>query len=59
MKVGLIGRQGSGKTTIFSALTGLTADTGQGESHLGVTKVPDGRVDRLSEIFKPRKTTGL
>jgi GTP-binding protein YchF len=57
LKIGLIGRQGSGKTTIFSALTGLTPDSGQGESHLGVTKVPDARVDRLSEIFKPKKTT--
>ena len=57
MKVGLIGRQGSGKTTIFGALTGLRAETGGSESHLGVTKVPDARVDRLSEIFKPKKTT--
>jgi GTP-binding protein YchF len=60
MKVGLIGRQGSGKTTIFNALTGLSAGLGQGEkmeSHLGVTKVPDARVDRLSAIFQPKKTT--
>jgi GTP-binding protein YchF len=60
MKVGLIGRQGSGKTTIFNALTGLNAGLGQGEkteSHIGVTKVPDARVDRLSEIFQPKKTT--
>jgi GTP-binding protein YchF len=60
MKVGLIGRQGSGKTTIFNALTGLNAELGQGEkmeSHLGVTKVPDARVDQLSAIFKPKKTT--
>jgi GTP-binding protein YchF len=60
MKVGLIGRQGSGKTTIFNALTGLSAGLGQGEkmeSHLGVTKVPDARVDRLSALFLPKKTT--
>ncbi len=60
MKVGLIGRQGSGKTAIFNALTGLSAGLGQGEkmeSHLGVTKVPDARVDRLSAIFLPKKTT--
>ncbi|HEX9445110.1 MAG TPA: DUF933 domain-containing protein [Candidatus Binatia bacterium] len=60
MKVGLIGHQGSGKTTIFNALTGLGAETGQGEkmeTRLGVTKVPDARVDRLAEIFKPKKTT--
>jgi len=60
LKVGLIGHQGSGKTTIFNALTGLGAETGQGEkmeTRLGVTKVPDARVDRLAEIFKPKKTT--
>jgi len=57
LKVGLIGRQGSGKTAIFGALTGLRAETGGNESHLGVTKVPDARIDRLSEIFKPKKTT--
>jgi GTP-binding protein YchF len=57
LKVGLIGRQGSGKTTIFGALTGLRAEGGGSESHLGVTKVPDARIDRLSEIFKPKKTT--
>lgn len=60
MKVGLIGHQGSGKTTIFNALTGLGAEAGPGEkmeARLGVTKVPDARVDRLAEIFKPKKTT--
>ncbi len=60
MKVGLIGHQGSGKTTIFNALTGLHAAAGAGEkmeSHVGVTKVPDARVDRLSAIFQPKKTT--
>lgn len=60
MKVGLIGHRGSGKTTVFNVLTGLKAQAGhgdKGESHVGVTKVPDARVDRLSEIFQPRKTT--
>ncbi|HEY2989696.1 MAG TPA: GTPase, partial [Candidatus Binatia bacterium] len=57
MKVGLIGRQGSGKTTIFNALTGLNAAAEKVESHVGVTKVPDPRVDRLSAIFQPKKTT--
>jgi hypothetical protein len=58
MKVGLIGLRGSGKTTIFNMLTGLRADIGyKAEVHLGVIKVPDPRVDRLSQILKPRKTT--
>jgi len=61
MKVGLIGRRGAGKTTIFNMLTGLKAQVGgyggKEEIHLGVIKVPDERVDKLSEMFRPKKTT--
>lgn len=61
MKVGLIGPRGAGKTTIFNMLTGLQAQIGgyggKDEVHLGVIKVPDVRVDRLGQIFKPKKTT--
>jgi len=61
MKVGLIGHRGAGKTTIFNMLTGLQAQVGgfggKEEIHLGVIKVPDARIDRLSEIYKPKKTT--
>lgn len=61
MKVGLIGHRGAGKTTIFNMLTGLKAQVGgfgaREEVHLGVIKVPDGRVDKLAEIFMPKKTT--
>jgi ribosome-binding ATPase len=59
MKVGLIGHRGAGKTTVFNMLTGLQAQVGGGkeEVHLGVIKVPDARVDKLSQIFKPKKTT--
>jgi len=61
MKVGLIGHRGAGKTTIFNMLTGLQAKTGgfggKEEIHLGVIKVPDARIDKLSQIFKPKKTT--
>lgn len=63
MKIGLIGRRGSGKTTIFNMLTGLGAQVGgypggdKGDIHLGVIKVPDQRIDRLSEIYQPKKTT--
>ena len=60
MKVGLIGLRGAGKTTIFNMLTGLQAPLGgfggKEEIHLGVIKVPDRRIDRLSQIFKPKKT---
>ena len=61
MKVGIAGFPRSGKTTIFNALTGQHADVGgfsePGKVHLGTIKVPDVRIDKLSEIFKPRKTT--
>ena len=61
MKVGLIGHRGAGKTTLFNMLTGLQAQVGgfgsKEEVHLGVIKVPDSRIDKLSQIFKPKKTT--
>ncbi|HEV8217955.1 MAG TPA: DUF933 domain-containing protein [Gemmatimonadaceae bacterium] len=58
MKVGLVGFAGSGKTTVFNTLTGLGVPTGfGGEVHIGTVKVPDERIDRLSRIFKPKKTT--
>ena len=62
MKLAIIGLSNSGKTTVFNALTGQTLETTiyptvSGEPHIGVVKVPDTRVDRLKEIFKPKKTT--
>jgi hypothetical protein len=59
MKVGLVGFPGSGKTTVFSALTGQHAETGYAgkKMHLGTVKVPDERVTALSQIYQPKKTT--
>jgi GTP-binding protein YchF len=58
MKFGLVGFAGSGKTTVFNTLTGLHVPVGfGGEIRLGTVRVPDGRIDRLSAIFHPRKTT--
>lgn len=58
MKVGLVGFAGSGKTTVFNTMTGLAVPTGYGgELRLGTVKVPDERIDALSRIFKPKKTT--
>lgn len=58
MKVGLVGFAGSGKTTVFNTLTGLNVPVGfGGEVRLGAVKVPDERIDALSRIFKPKKTT--
>ncbi len=59
MKIGLVGYPGSGKTTVFSALTGLEVETGYGggKAHLGTVKVPDPRVDALASLYTPKKTT--
>jgi GTP-binding protein YchF len=60
MQLGIIGLPQSGKTTVFNALTRghqpLTTSGGRFDVHTGVVDVPDGRVDRLSELFKPKKT---
>ncbi len=58
MKVGLVGFAGSGKTTVFNTMTGLDAPVGYGgEVRLGTVRVPDARIDALSKVFSPRKTT--
>ena len=61
MKIGLVGFPGAGKTTVFNALTGLSAETGygaaRGKTNLGVVKVPDTRVEALAELFQPKKKT--
>ncbi|HNS95897.1 MAG TPA: DUF933 domain-containing protein [Polyangiaceae bacterium] len=59
MKAALVGYAQTGKTTLFNALTGQAATTGAGRQdkpNLGVIKVPDPRVDKLSAIYKPKKT---
>lgn len=58
MKIGLVGFAGSGKTTVFNTMTGLDVPVGfGGEVRLGIVKVPDERIDTLSEIYAPKKTT--
>jgi GTP-binding protein YchF len=60
MKIGLVGYPKSGKSSVFSALTGQAVETGygsQGRTNLGVVKVPDARVDALSKLYSPKKTT--
>ena len=60
MRLGIIGLPQSGKTTVFNALTRghqpLTTSGGRFDVHTGVVDVPDGRVDRLSAMFIPKKT---
>jgi len=60
MKLGIIGLPQAGKTTILNALTRgntpTTASAGRIEVHNAVVDVPDPRVDKLSSMFKPKKT---
>ncbi len=58
MQIAIVGLAGSGKTTVFNTLTRGHADTGGYggmQLNVGVVKVPDPRLDRLAEIFKPKK----
>jgi ribosome-binding ATPase len=60
VQVTIVGLPGSGKTTVFNALTGMGATTGgysggRDAPNVGVVKVPDERVERLAELFHPRK----
>ncbi|MBN1569286.1 MAG: redox-regulated ATPase YchF [Acidobacteria bacterium] len=61
MKVGIVGLPQVGKTTVFRLLTQGRVDTsswGSGrDAHIGIAHVPDGRVDKLAQIVKPKKTT--
>jgi len=60
MKPGIIGLPQCGKTTLFNALTRsntpTTASAGRIEVRSGVVDVPDVRIDRLSAMFRPKKT---
>ncbi len=56
----IIGLPASGKTTVFNALTGSSAETGSysgeaSEPNLATVKVPDARLDRLTEMFQPQR----
>ena len=59
MKIGIIGLSSVGKSTLFQLLTGAEAAAagGRPEARVGIARVPDGRVDRLSEMYRPKKKT--
>ena len=59
MKIGIIGLPQSGKTTIFNSASGKSEAVGDYSkaSHRAVVKLPDERVDKLSELVGPKKTT--
>lgn len=61
MKLGIIGLARSGKTTIFNALTQRSGESVPPGGHavpvLGVVSVADPRLDWLSRLYQPKKTT--
>jgi GTP-binding protein YchF len=58
LRAGLLGLPSSGKTTLFQLLTSAREaprTAGKAEAHVGVSRVPDDRLDRLTALFQPRK----
>jgi ribosome-binding ATPase len=59
MQTGIIGLPQVGKTSLFRILTRARVDarSAPNQAHVGIARVPDERVAKLAEIFKPKKIT--
>ncbi|MDD2620573.1 MAG: redox-regulated ATPase YchF [Syntrophomonadaceae bacterium] len=58
MQLGIIGMPLVGKTTIYELLTDSKEKiSNSGKANMGMARVPDVRIDYLSGLFKPKKTT--
>jgi ribosome-binding ATPase len=59
MRTAIIGLPMTGKTSLFTILTGVTQESRIGSTAVrtGVSKVPDPRVDALAELYQPPKIT--
>jgi ribosome-binding ATPase YchF (GTP1/OBG family) len=56
MKIGLVGYQGGGKTSLFELLTGLTPDISKAHTgQVGVVTILDDRFQQLVDFHKPKK----
>ncbi len=61
MRLGIIGLAGAGKTTLFNALTGSDLPVGipshAAQAHSATVDIPDPRLQALSDLYQPKKTT--
>src|SRR5215470_7918689 len=59
MQTGIIGLPLVGKTSLFRILTRARVDAHAppNQAHVGIARVPDARVAKLAEVFKPKKVT--
>jgi GTP-binding protein YchF len=59
MRIGILGLPQGGKTTLFEILVSNAPPRAPGarQDRVGIVRVPDERVDRLSEMYQPKKTT--
>ena len=59
LRAALIGFGQTGKTTLFQLMTSAReparASHGKAEATIGISKVPDARLDRLTAMYNPRK----
>jgi GTP-binding protein YchF len=59
MKLGIIGKPQSGKTTVFNIASGQQESVGDFSqaTHRAIIRIPDDRLDKLAELVKPKKVT--
>ncbi len=58
MKIGLVGYQGSGKSTLFEWLTNVASDPAQSHTaQSAMAVIPEPRIEQLAEIYHPKKIT--